>query len=83
MKNNENKLIHTSGLVDPVHMFMKLWSMSIMIIIVVCDKKVGVDHLMEQGLDQILPRPQLQQGNRNPFTTSMILSQTKIKTLLF
>jgi hypothetical protein len=35
-------------------------------LVVISDEEVGVDHLVEEGLHQVLPRSQLQQRNGNP-----------------
>ncbi len=35
-------------------------------LVVISDEEVGVDHLVEEGLHQVLPRPQLQQRDGNP-----------------
>ena len=53
----------TSGCVDPVHVFVELWPVPVVVIIVVRDEEEGVNHLVQEGLHQVLPGPQLEQGD--------------------
>ena len=41
------------GGVDPVHVLMELGPVTIVIIIIVRHKEKGVNHFMEQSLDQV------------------------------
>ena len=59
------KTSSTCGLVYPVHMFVELRSVTVVVVVVVGDEQEGVDHLVEEGLHQVLPRAQLQQWDRD------------------
>ena len=50
--------------VNPVHVLVKLWAVSIPVPVVIGYEEVGVDHLVQERLDKVLPRPQLQKRNR-------------------
>ena len=50
-------------LVDPKHVLVEGRPVAVVVVVPVRNEEVGVDHFMQQGLDQILPRPQLKQRN--------------------
>ena len=43
-------------LIDSIHMFMKLISVTITITIIVSNEQQSVDHLVEKGVDKITAR---------------------------
>lgn len=49
-----------SNLIDPVHMMLKVSSMSVMILDRLGDEKVRVDHLMQQSIDVVRLWPKLE-----------------------
>jgi len=55
------------GCVDPVHVFVELRPMPVVVVIVVRHEEEGVDHLVEQRLHQVLPGPQLEQGDGDAY----------------
>lgn len=55
--------IGSSLLVDPKHVLMKCWTVSVMIIIPIGNEQKSVNHLVKQGLHKIFPRPKFEQRN--------------------
>ena len=51
----------------PVHVLVKLGPVAVVILVVVRDKEVGVDHLVQEGLHQVLAGAKLQQWYRDPW----------------
>ena len=56
-----------SGLfVYTVHVRVKCWAVAIVIVIAIRDKKEGVDHLVQEGLNEILARSKFQEWDTKP-----------------
>ena len=50
--------------VDSEHVLVEGGSMAVVIVVAVCDEEVRVNHLVQEGLDKVLSRPQLEQWHR-------------------
>ena len=48
--------------INSVHVFMELRTMSVPVPVVMGYKEIGMNHLVQKGLYQVLPGPQGQQG---------------------
>lgn len=61
MKIVVHRNLGSSILVDPVHVRVEGGPVAIVVVVAVRDEQVRVDHLVEESLDEVLARPQLQE----------------------
>ena len=61
MNDTSHRDVSAGDLVDAVHVSVELGSVLLAVVAVVGDEQQGVDHLVQQRLDQVTARPQRQQ----------------------
>lgn len=56
----------SSFLVDPVHVRVEGGPVAVVVVVAVGDEEVRVDHLVQEGLDEVFTRSQLQKRDTQP-----------------